>query len=1266
MVLPKGYTPELVETWGMDKGLPQANVTAVLQTRDSYLWAGTDGGLARFDGMKFTTFRTTNTPGMTNHAVTELFEDRAGTLWIGTEGGLIRYRNLAFEPVGLEGRAILAMCEGADGSLWVGSDAGVHRLKDGTITHLEDPALPRTAAQALLADSGGRVWIGFSQWPGLVCFDGQRFEVVSHGDAVRAEVLAIVEEPRGTLWFGTGNGLVRRSGSQFARFGTEDGLAGRRVSDLYADGNGGVWVATSGLQRITGGDLGSITTVRLMAARVFQGLWRDREGNLWAGTSGDGLICVRTAPFQLIPLNARTVANGFRTVMQDREGVLWLAQGSLGYTRIASDSDVTRTLPDVDGRIGDVLAVLAPNDGSLWVGGRDTLRVTRGTATQVFPEYAGARVFFEDRRGGIWLGRQNGGLVRWHDGVFSTVALPDKVARCTPSSVAETSTGEIWIGTWNHGVIRLRGTEITIFDRDAGLPTSELRCVFVDRTDRVWVGTRGRGLGMFENGQWILPDWTSELIDQQIISIVEDAGDRMWLAAPRGVFKVPRAELVSTMLGRLAPTRLNVVNATEGLRQELADLACFPAACRTRDGLLWFATRRGILRIDPAGSSSSLLPPTVHIERVLVNGERHNAVREIVLPPDTPGLAIEYTGLSFSAPGHVRFQYRMEGVDEKWIAADDRRMAHYAKLPPGQYRFQVKASNAAGVWSERAAALTIVQQGWWYQSPWVWWLAGFTVVAGVAGGYRWRSAAHAAERRRLERGIAERTRELQIAKEHAEASTRAKAEFLESISHEIRNPLNGIIGLVAMLREAPLDARERELAQSLGACAKGLVRVFDEVLNFSRLEHGYVPLREKPFKLGVVLDEVAALFRVMARQRGSEIVVRREGAVPDLWIGDAEKISSILGNFVSNALKYAPGAPIELLVQCDAVDEFGADVTFNVTDRGPGIPAEEQERIFEKFVRGSTARNQRTPGTGLGLATCRALAELMGGHVAVESPAISSRSGATFFLRLRLKRDRNPTTVIDLPAPAPVPAGRALIVEDQAYNQIVVRRIAERLGYVTDVTHDGEEALGRLARQTYAVIFVDWELPGMHGDAFARNVRQMPGGAEPIVIATTAHDSEEIRRQCFASGMDGFALKPFETETIARLLADARARRGAPAQHDTARLDTRVFRFVGYDDPEQAGQAARLYLDILEQEVALLEGAITQRDTAGAAAAAHRIKSHAGLVDAAELRETADRMQREARTAPAVTLAELHVDLVRHAGLLRERLKSWRDEDAGA
>jgi CheY-like chemotaxis protein/HPt (histidine-containing phosphotransfer) domain-containing protein/anti-sigma regulatory factor (Ser/Thr protein kinase) len=473
-----------------------------------------------------------------------------------------------------------------------------------------------------------------------------------------------------------------------------------------------------------------------------------------------------------------------------------------------------------------------------------------------------------------------------------------------------------------------------------------------------------------------------------------------------------------------------------------------------------------------------------------------------------------------------------------------------------------------------------------------------------------------------------------------------------------------------MLRELALGEREQDLVRSLRACSKSLARVFDDVLKFARLEHGHVTLAEKPFVLGTMVAEVAALFRVPARQRGSEIAIRREGDPLDHFIGDAEKIETILSNFVGNALKYAPGSPIDILVQCSRVGDHGADVTINVTDRGPGIPPDEQELIFEKFARGSLAKRHHASGTGLGLATCRALATLLGGHVAVESPThLHEHGGSTFFLALQLKRDPAPDSAVAAAAgsgppsetPPDAASDRALVVEDHPYNQVVVRRIAEKLGFTTDVARDAADALAHLARNPYRLVLLDWELPDMSGDAVARWIRGQLRDRDMIIIGTTAHDREQLRRQGADAGMDGFALKPFETETIAQLLREVRARRESSPAGPAGGLDLRVFHFVGHDDPRQAGQSATLYLDLLEQETTALAAAVASRDGGAVSHISHRLKSHAGMINAVELRDHAEHLQRVAREAAPAQLDSLHLEIVRGVHALREQLQAWLD-----
>jgi signal transduction histidine kinase/ligand-binding sensor domain-containing protein/DNA-binding response OmpR family regulator len=1260
--VPSTHADYSVQAWGIGQGLPDDSVTAVAQTPDNYLWVGTAGGLSRFDGLRFVTFQSANTPALVNHSVRCLLTDRTGALWIGTEAGLVRYARGIFTATPVAQCAIVDLCEDAAGDVWVATDdRRLLRYHGGKFEAMgADPALPRTEVRTLFADAQGRVWIGFARGSGLVRYEAGRFEPVDTGGVLHNEVIAMAESPRGTIWLGTADGLIRWRDGRCTLYRKENGLAGRRVASLCADADGSLWIGTTALQRISGGEIGTLESALPTPARNFGSMYRDRERNLWVGTDGEGLLRVREPQFRALTLGSRNNSTGIRTVVEDTTGTLWLAEGALGVAKITASGVATMLPPYSDESADEILAAFARRNGEVWLGSRQTLEIIRAGQAEFHPEQGGARAVFEDRQGTVWLGFQNEGIRRWQHGTFAPFPLPAGLEQCTPQSFAQTANGDLYVGTWRHGLLKISGQEVKVFNRAGGQPTDELRCAYVDRADHVWVGTHGRGLALLDRGQLVFPSWASELFDQYIISLIEDDAGNLWLCTPRGILMTSRAELQAAFQGEIPPSQLKVVNVMEGRNYGIADMSCFPNVWKTRTGAIWFATKKMAIVVDPS-AVRPIPAPTVHIERVLANGQSLPLTGGLDLPAGTRELVIEYTALNFVEPARVSFQYRLEGHDRRWVPGD-RRFALYTNLAPGSYRFQVIAANADGVWSEPGASLSFVLHGHIYETWWAYCLMVLSVGGGIYGVHRWRLAALNREKLRLEKGITERTRELSTAKELAEAATRARTEFLENISHEIRNPLNGIIGLVAMLRETANGSPEGELARSLGACAKALARSFDAVLSFTKLEHGQVTVSEKPFVLSQLVDEVVAIFRATAQQRGNEIVVHREAGAPDRFIGDEEKIGSILGNFISNALKHAPGTPVEISVQCDSVNDYGANITLIVADHGPGISPEEQEQVFQKFMRGSRAKQRRTPGTGLGLATCRALAELLGGHVAVES---EPGHGATFFVTLRLKRDREPAPVAAPPAaPRTVTSERALIVEDQPYNQLVVRRLAERLGFTAEVAPTAESALARLAQQTYAVALLDWELPDMRGDELARRIRTQPGGRDTILIATTAHDSEEVRQQCAASGMDGFALKPFELATIARLVDAAYARRSQEGPKNGVRLDLRVFSLVGCNDPEQAEQAAALYLDTLEQELESLKSALDRGDPGAVAKVAHRLKAHAGLIDATELRDLAERLRHEAVGAAPAALAGLHEALVRQAALLRERLTTWRHPPA--
>jgi signal transduction histidine kinase/ligand-binding sensor domain-containing protein/CheY-like chemotaxis protein len=1252
--LPQGISPHSVSAWTTEQGLPQETVTAVLQTRDEYLWVGTEGGLARFDGVKFTVFRTTNTPALASHSVHALLEDKSGVLWIATEAGVVRYQGGRFESAGLTERTVYSMCEDSQGTLWLATDRGVMRQRGSGFEPLPaDPAAPHTEARVLFADKEGRVWIGYTGVPGVVCAESDQFKTFTADGRLSRDVLAIAQTPDGSLWFGSADGLVQWNNGYARRLNMSDGLAGRRVSCLHVDANGVLWVASNGLQRITGGEITTTATVSYMATSNLNCLTHDREGNLWAGAARDGLLRVRQSPSQLINLEARGTDTGFRTVMQGPDGGVWLAQGRKGIVRLSADGEVVRLPTASPSEADEILGVYAMPGGEVFVGTRGALQIWRDDKVEIYPEFHDARVFFVSRDGTLWIGVRGNGIVRWKNGVFSPFELPPAVKDCTPSSFAETIDGDLYVGTWTHGLLHITGTEVKVLNRESGSLSNDIRSVYIDQDGSVWVGMRGLGLALLEDGQLRVADWTSELIDQRVDSIIADGDDNLWLGTPRGIFMAPRAELLSAMHNELLPTRIHLVCLTEGLRRSIDDLQCFPNVWRTRAGQVWYAASRGILIADAAKAAPNPRPPVVHIERVLAGDHRWENPGKVILSAGTSGLLIEYAGLSFSGPQRVRFQYRLKGIDTEWIDAGERRAASYASLPPGDYEFQVIARNADGVWNDQGATLSITQEAYFYQHPGWYVLVCVMIGTGVFAIGRWRITALRRDKQRLERAIAERTSELRAAKELAEASTRAKSEFLQSISHEIRNPLNGVIGLVGALREASVDERQNELFSSLRACAKSLGRVFEEVLRFARLEHGHVALRETPFSLSELIGDVVALFRVTEPGQTNKILVEREADVPDHFIGDDEKIQTILENFISNAVKHAPGSPIEISVSADSINEVAANITFAVTDHGEGIPADEQELVFEKFARGTGAKRQRAAGTGLGLATCRALAELMDGHVGLDSEA---GSGASFFLTLRLKRDRAPRTADAPEIAAKSVLRRALIIEDQSYNQIVMHRMAEKLGFAVDTASNATEAMAHLDAQIYEVIFLDWELPDMTGEEIAGKIRAHPANREAILLATTAHDSEDIRRRCVVAGFDDFALKPITGTAIARQLEDIRRQRLTAGGKREPVLDTRVFNLVGRSRVDGIRKASNDYVSTLDQELRALDDARQSDDRKTITRVAHRLKTHAGLVGANDLLASVDQLERGALTMSAAALTGVVCEVIAHAGALRDQL----------
>ncbi|OAB62538.1 hypothetical protein AY599_01760 [Leptolyngbya valderiana BDU 20041] len=767
-------------------GLPPGAVWSLNQDSDGYLWLGTQNGLARFDGARFTVFDASNTPGMSSQDIRDVLIDDRGQIWLGSYGGgVYRFDGAGVEVIGLEQglphNVVYDLLLDREGALWVGTAGGLARIGgDGTLTvWTRADGLPNDRIFALFQGDGPGIWLA-TFGGGVVHFDGGEFRVWRTSDGLASDqVHSVLADRDGRLLVGTYEGGFHAiEAGRVRTIELPEGLPGIAIQSMLTDGNGNLWLGSygNGLIRFRDDDVAHLNEGELEAA-VISDMLEDAEGSLWLATR-TGLQRLRDGKFTVFGQPEGLADTTFVVTGGERADQLWVGTEGHGLFSLVGGR-VDRRLRTVDGLASDNISALtmAP-DGALWAAsfGAGLNRID-GEGVQVFDMSGGlpsnhvfAVEFDRDER--LWVASA-AGISTFEGAEIRSLTAEDGIPGAAIRQLFRDRSGRLWLGSNGRGLARLEAGEVSVPAFNDQLPGGIAHAFHQDEAGRLWIGFRDGGLALWSESDGLTRFGMDQgLPSPSVNAIQQDRLGHLWLASSSGLIRIAVEQLLEVAAGTRERVESTVFDESDGLRSIQFAGGFQPTSWQDGEGRLWFASTGGLVRVDPQQLGINDRPPPVRIEDLTIDGAFIEAEGEIELPPEAVNLEIHYTGLSLVAPEKVLFRYRLLGYDREWQEVGTRRTAYYTGLPNGRYTFQVLARNNDGIWSPEPAQLDIVQRARTHEQPWFITLCVVLGLMLVLALVRLWIAQYRKREQRLSDQVRERTLQLEQALDEVERASR--------------------------------------------------------------------------------------------------------------------------------------------------------------------------------------------------------------------------------------------------------------------------------------------------------------------------------------------------------------------------------------------------------------------------------------------------------------------------------------------------------------
>ncbi|MCX6281953.1 MAG: ATP-binding protein [Bacteroidetes bacterium] len=987
------------------------SIYSIAQTPDGYLWLANDFGLYRFDGIHFARLNKSTDSIFKYTDCNFLYLTRDSTLLAGFGKGLIlAYKNHIWKTLDSEEiflhKTITAISEDHDGNIWVGlANNGVicyHNKSSKVYTVAE--GLSDNGVNVLCPEKGKGMWVGTDKGLCLISRD----HIKSYGPAeglAHQDINALWLDSLNTLWIGCSEGhLYTLQNGKITMREDKPGLIRGCIKQITGFGKNTIAVSTEGqgvfILNTFSGKTEQLDTRKHLASNLVISLFLDSEGNLWAGTMGSGLSKIRSVPVQVLNSLNGLSGNCPMSILQTNDGNIWVGNRNGGVDRIR-DGKIESLGSAIGLGENPVFSIAADKKNNIWIGSQRIFVKYDGHSAKRFNDTQGLNcTFFHTlytaKDGRLWIGTDQGIFIMKDDKVVSVITTKEGLPNNKIFCFLEDRKGSMWVGTQEGGLARIKDGKIKTYGAKQGLQAPFIMCLHLDSLDNIWIGSSGNGLIHFNPATETFTPVAPSRLSIHIGYILEDRSGLFWFGGYDGLTAVKSSILQKALENSSNPFFMHFIPFDTAIGLSGLNLACFPGACRLKNGQLWFPGSEGAVIIKPENSMSWSSRPVPLIDSVFINSRSAANQEEYTIGAGLTRIEINYTAPSFIMPEELTFRYRLVGFDKDWDSVGRRRTAYYTNIPPGDYTFEVQVFNNLGELSPVTASVKIHVLPFFYQT---WWFILICIIALISLviliiKYRMRSfrekelealvVARTEEIRKLneqlEQKVTDRTAQLEAANKELEA-------FSYSVSHDLKGPVRRIDSITRAFIEdyfSSLDETERDFLKKINESAGSMNVLIDELLKLSRI------VRQDIDKMQVNISDIAMDINQEIRKLNPERRVRLNIQEGMLEYCDPKLLRIAFQNLFDNAWKYS-GKEKESVIEFKRTTRDGKTV-YQIRDNGVGFEMTYYDKLFTPFQR--LHSDDQFTGTGIGLATVKRIILKHGGLIWAES---EPGKGTTFY-----------------------------------------------------------------------------------------------------------------------------------------------------------------------------------------------------------------------------------------------------------------------------